>query len=47
MKILVGLLFAVGLLVAGSEGPWFPWVNVIGAVAMSAAVPLSWMIEED
>jgi len=45
MKVLIGILFTVGLLIAGSDGPWFPWVNVIGAVIMSAAVPLSWMIK--
>lgn len=47
MKILVGLLFAGGILIAGSDGPWFPWVNVIGAFVVGMVVPLSWMIKKE
>lgn len=27
-------IFACGLLVAGSEGPFFPWVNIAGTILM-------------
>lgn len=29
-NLIMGLLFAVGLLIAGSDGEWFPWINGVG-----------------
>jgi len=28
----LGLMFAAGILIAGSESPWFPWFNFIGVL---------------
>ena len=26
------LLIIVGLIIAGSDGTWFPWINIIGTI---------------
>jgi hypothetical protein len=26
----LGFMFALGLIIAGSDGEWFPWLNFIG-----------------
>ena len=33
---IIAILFTFGLLIAGSDGPWFPWFNFLG-LAMFAA----------
>lgn len=40
MKWLLAVLFMAGLLLAGSDGPMFPWPNMagIGLIAMFAAL---------
>jgi len=30
----LGTLFAAGILIAGSENPWFPWFNIFGALTI-------------
>jgi len=30
-------LFAFGILFAGSDGQWFPWPNLVGAVMIGIA----------
>ena len=35
----LGFLFSAGILIAGSDGAWFPWVNLVG-VGMIGAVGL-------
>jgi len=32
----MALLFFGGILLAGSDGAWFPWVNLVGALAIAA-----------
>jgi len=27
---IMGILFTSGILIAGSDGAWFPWVNFVG-----------------
>lgn len=27
-----GVMFAAGLCLAGSDGDWFPWINMVGMV---------------
>ena len=38
MKILAVIAFAAGLLIAGSEGPYFPYANMGGVVLMFVGV---------
>jgi len=28
---ILGILFAAGIIIVGSDGGWFPWINLIGA----------------
>lgn len=37
MKLLIGLLFFAGIMVAGSEGDWWPWANIAGVAVTAAA----------
>ena len=46
MRLLIGALFAVGLVLAGADGQWFPWINLAGTACIVAAVPLSWAVLE-
>ena len=32
-----GIMFATGLILAGSDGEWFPWVNLVGVAMIGAA----------
>ena len=42
MKIfMIAVIMAGGFLLTGSDGPFFPWVNIAGAIAMSFS---GWMI---
>lgn len=43
MKIIIGVLFAAGIIIAGSDGPYFPWINLVGVMGVAAAAPLSWV----
>ena len=37
-KQLLGILFFFGLVVASTDGAWFPWANFAGVAMMAAAV---------
>jgi len=39
MAYITGIVFIVGLALAGSDGPYFPWINFAGA-ALFALVPV-------
>lgn len=42
MKAIVGgCCFVMGLALMGSDGPWFPYANIIGAVIFALLIPLS------
>lgn len=28
----LGIMFALGLIIAGSDGGWFPWANFVGVL---------------
>jgi hypothetical protein len=45
MKSLTAVCFMLGLAMAGSDGVWFPWVNVAGVLVFTAVYPLSRRIE--
>lgn len=34
---LIGTIAAVALLIAGSENPWFPWLNLAGVIIFGLA----------
>ena len=39
MKIMIentimGILFAAGIILAGSDGGWFPWINLAGVLML-------------
>jgi len=35
MIYLIGTIFFIGVLIAGSEGPYWPWPNLAGVVMIS------------
>jgi hypothetical protein len=37
-----GIFFITGLILAGSDGTWFPWVNLAGACIFSLSPVLAW-----
>jgi len=39
----LGILFFAGIMVAGSDGPWFPWANLAGLAVTAAAC---WRLRE-
>jgi len=41
LKALTGIAFAAGIILAGSDGPWFPWVNWLGVGIFSLSVPMA------
>jgi len=46
MKIAaIAVCFISGLILAGSDGAWFPWLNLVGMVVFGAIVPLTWRDE--
>lgn len=47
MKHLLGLLFFAGIIIAGSDGPWFPLVNVAGLALSGVAVAVVNRIYEE
>lgn len=34
--LFLGLLFVMGINMAGSEGPWFPFLNIAGVLMLAA-----------
>ena len=38
----ISICFISGLLMAGSTGTWFPWLNIVGAFIFALVVPLTW-----
>jgi hypothetical protein len=38
MLYLIGFVCFVGVLLAGSDGPWFPWPNLAGTLIFAGAV---------
>lgn len=39
---LSAILFIAGLILAGSDGPWFPYVNYAGAIIFSLFPVAAW-----
>ncbi len=46
MKVLVALLFVVGLCMTGSDGKWFPWTNLLGLVIFISLLPLTKKVKD-
>ena len=46
MLILIGTLFTTGLLLAGAEGPYFPWLNLFGVAMFGASIMLANKLRE-
>lgn len=42
---LAGIFFIAGLILAASDGPWFPWVNFAGVIIFSLSPVLAWRAE--
>jgi len=42
---LAGIFFIAGLILAGSDGPWFPWPNIAGVIIFSLSPVLAWRAE--
>lgn len=36
-----GIFFVTGLIMAASDGPWFPWPNIAGVVIFSLSPMLA------
>jgi hypothetical protein len=47
MQNLLAGLFLVGIVVAGSDGDWFPWVNLCGLALSGVAVLVVGRIYEE
>ena len=30
----VGIIFSLGIVIAGADGEWFPWVNFVGVLML-------------
>jgi hypothetical protein len=43
--ILFSLLFVAGLSLAGAEGDWFPWINLLGLHLMAGAAMTARLLE--
>ncbi len=41
MKQTLGLLFFTGIMIAGSDGAWFPWANIAGLAVAAACCRLT------
>lgn len=39
---LAGIFFIIGLILAASDGPWFPWVNLAGVALVCLAPAVAW-----
>ncbi len=42
---LAGIFFVIGLILAGSGGPWFPHPNIAGVIIFSLSPVLAWRAE--
>lgn len=42
---LAGIFFIAGLILAASDGPWFPWVNLAGVCLFSLSPVAAWRAE--
>jgi hypothetical protein len=40
MQTILAFLFLLGIVIAGSDGDWFPWIN-IGGLALSGVSALA------
>jgi len=38
MNSILGFLFLLGLTLTGSDGNWFPWLNLTGVVMVAVAL---------
>lgn len=38
MKALVAMTAVVGLMLVGSDSPWFPWPNILGLLPLAMVV---------
>jgi hypothetical protein len=38
LKTLTGIAFAAGIILAGSDGPFFPWPNLAGTVVFFSSI---------
>lgn len=47
MQNLLAGLFLVGIVVAGSDGDWFPWINIGGLALSGVAVAVVNRIYEE
>lgn len=43
---LAAILFVTGLILAGSTGPWFPWLNYAGAIIFCLFPVAAWRSKE-
>jgi hypothetical protein len=46
MKLLTAICFITGILLAGQNGSWFPWINYLGGFIFALTVPLAARIKE-
>jgi hypothetical protein len=46
MKALTAFLFITGLILAMSEGPYFPWANLAGVFIFSLSPVAAWRMED-
>jgi hypothetical protein len=37
-----GIFFVIGLILAASYGPWFPWINFAGVIVFGLSPVLAW-----
>jgi hypothetical protein len=42
LKTLTGIAFAAGIILAGSDGPFFPWPNLAGVIIFSTVPIAAW-----
>lgn len=46
MKILTALCFVVGVILAGSDGSYFPYINLVGVGLFSFCPVLMWRADK-
>jgi hypothetical protein len=46
MKLLTAICFITGILLASSDGNWFPWINILGVFIFALIIPLAARIKE-
>ena len=45
MTTIAAILFSAGILMAGSDGAWFPWINIVGLAVFGASAIFSLAME--